>query len=745
MSLILYINGQRADLASGQAIAQTRQVNDLNSLENRQASYTNKFNLPKTANNLRILEHLTVTGHRSNIPYQKNECSLYSETGECFVYKGWAMITDGGEDFDVVIYDGIIDLYKEIENTTLGALNLSDINHDKTPQAITASWTNEKYRYIIADYNGATFSRRPFPTQYRINADYLIPSVRVSYLWEKIFGTYGFEYSGAVFNTEAFKNLWMTFPKGVLPSESNTQLLKSEDWGYQYYNHPLRAYYAKYNTAQVNAGLTVSQNMHMSVSQSGYYRMTIKCKLNTTSSNFPLSAYYFPKSAQVFLGKNTGALPANLAVPYRIFTDGLARNTEYEGSVLMQLQANDRLSIVICKATAESAQYGFYLHGDSTMDVLLEKLDITAINFNTAFADFSTRDFLTEIVQRFGLTMFKDKYRKHYEFLTLQEVLQTSDAEDWSGKLASKESESYTYGSYAQQNWLRYSYNSKDSAYNDDFIAIDNRNLPDTKDLIKSKIYSPEEDRRVLISRLTNVYKFWEREVKEDEELEIPVTTYKPLDKRYYLMRSMPYTFSNTILRSGILGTMLPVSTAPCESFWGLPFNDIVNDYYSNIGRVLNNALIVTAMLNLTETDIANFSFKKLYYFKQLGAYFIMNKISNYIPGKPVKCELVRVALLTDEEAAPPAPAINVMGVYYIMASNVGVAVHFNIANFTIDSGEVLIFEVSYDGLSWIQKATSQFSASPFFMGTGMYSYPTYLRIRYQPLNIISNTHTIQW
>lgn len=746
MSLVLYINGQRADLAAGQAIAQTRQVNDLNSLDNRQASYTNKFNLPKTANNLRILNHLTQTGSQSNVPYQKNECSLYSETGECFVYKGWAMITDGGEDFDVVIYDGIIDLYKAIENTNLGALELSEINHLKTPETITASWTNENYRYILADYNGQTTYRVGFLSAvYRVNADYLIPSVRIGYLWNKIFGTYGFTYSGAIFQTEAFKNLWMTFPKGVLPSESATEMLKSDSWGYQYYSHPLRAYYAKYITAQVSPGLSVTQNMHMRVAASGYYQITVKCKLNTTSSNFPLSAYYIPKAANIFIAKNVGSMPANVATAYRTLFDGLPRNTEYEGSALMQLQANDSVSIVIQKATAESADYGFYLHGDSTMDVKLEKLDITSMDFNTAFADFSTRDFLTEIVHRFGLTMFKNKYSNHYEFLTLQEILQTSDAADWSHKFAGRQGESYTYGSYAQQNWMRYNYNSKDSSYNDHFISIDNRNLPDTKDLIKSKMYSPEQDRRLLLSRMTNVYKFWEREINEDDDQGTITTTYKPLDKRYYLMRSMPYNFGNAAISSRMLGGTQYFATAPCESYWGLPFTDIIGNYYSNIGQVLNKALIVNALLHLTETDIANFSFKKLYYFKQLGAYFIMNKISNYVPGKPVKCELVRVALLTEDEAAPPAPAINITGVYYIMASNVTVAVHFNLSDFVVDSGEVLIFEVSYDGVYWTQKGTSQVGTGPFFLYTGMYSYPTYLRMRYQPLGIISNTYTIQW
>ena len=44
-----------------------------------------------------------------------------------------------------------------------------------------------------------------------------------------------------------------------------------------------------------------------------------------------------------------------------------------------------------------------------------------------------------------------------------------------------------------------------------------------------------------------------------------------------------------------------------------------------------------------TDDDVCNFDFKKLYYIRQLSNYFIVNKIINYIPGKPVKCELVRV------------------------------------------------------------------------------------------------------
>ena len=208
MSLILYINGQLADLSPGQVIAQTRQVNDLNSLQNRQTSYTNKFSLPKTAHNIKLLDYLTLTGNSSNVPYQKNTCSLYSHSGECFVYNGWAVVTDGGDSYDCVVYDGIIDLYKAIENQSMANLDLDDLNHSKNPANVAASWHEESnlaYRYIIADYNG-NLTHVGDGTGIYLNMDYLVPSVKVSWLWHKIFDEHNFgqQPTGSIFSQPDF-------------------------------------------------------------------------------------------------------------------------------------------------------------------------------------------------------------------------------------------------------------------------------------------------------------------------------------------------------------------------------------------------------------------------------------------------------------------------------------------------------------------------------------------------------------
>ena len=56
-----------------------------------------------------------------------------------------------------------------------------------------------------------------------------MPSVKVKYLWDKIFTEFGYTYSGSVFDTFDFNNLWMTYPKGILSTVPDIELYDSND------------------------------------------------------------------------------------------------------------------------------------------------------------------------------------------------------------------------------------------------------------------------------------------------------------------------------------------------------------------------------------------------------------------------------------------------------------------------------------------------------------------------------------
>ena len=202
MSYILYINGNPIELSEVSPIAQTKQVNDIASLENRQTNFTNKFTVPPTPSNVRAMGKLYITGNTSNIPYQKNTCDLFDAvTGLCMIYKGWANITGSSDKgYEIYVYDGNLEIYKAIENKTLGDLDLTDLEHSKTLYEVISTFDDSKpYKYILADYNGKAL----FDTN-KINIDYLVPSVRASWLVAKIETYTGFVLNGSFKNNPDF-------------------------------------------------------------------------------------------------------------------------------------------------------------------------------------------------------------------------------------------------------------------------------------------------------------------------------------------------------------------------------------------------------------------------------------------------------------------------------------------------------------------------------------------------------------
>lgn len=758
MALLLYINGQLADLDAGTVIAQTKQVNDLNSLDNRQANYTNKFRLPKTAHNMRLMQFLTLPGNTSGVPYQKNECSLYSHTGECFVYKGWAVVTDGGDSYDAVVYDGIIDLYKNIENETLANLNLQDIQHTKTVANVVSSWTgNLPYRYILADYNGDTGLTNITPGNVtpQVNIDYLVPSVKVSWLWEKIFQHYnnGVQPTGSVFNTQDFKGLYMTFPKGQVREAQNTQLVFSSEnyiFPYNRLNQETNHYYAKFTTATVNTIAATYNNIHLKVAQSASYRLSIKGKLHGHKRNGTEA-----RDSCIRIGKNcenrdslyAGFQGGQLLVNGQKIFGEAAESFPFGAdidlvSIPFQLSAYDSICVTVSRSETTMPGRSYALdeaNPANELEVTLQRIDPNNIDFSTVFTDFPVKDFLNEVVHRFGLTLFKEKYSSSYTFLTLQEQLQTPHTVNWSTKFSRKISENYIHGNYAQNNWFRYSYNDKESTHNDGCIPVSNVNIGDSRDVIKSKIYSPERVPSFYLGQNTHVYKLWDKEAVENPEPGASAVTYKPLDKRYYFMKALPDDGYNITVTSPELGTQATVGSYFRESYMGLKFPEIINTYYSPLQSIVKKAMTVTAELWLTDADIVNFDFKKLYYIEQLSSYFIVNKINNYIPGKVTKCDLIRVVYA---EAEPKAIYVsnNILR-QYVWPSYV-ITIPYSI-NY---SAQNLIIERSTNLSVWIEVDPDDVIDTESPAGIYSSSYPPntyYFRIRDIDNNIISNHQSL--
>ncbi len=80
-------------------------------------------------------------------------------------------------------------------------------------------------------------------------------------------------------------------------------------------------------------------------------------------------------------------------------------------------------------------------------------------------------------------------------------------------------------------------------------------------------------------------------------------------------------------------------------------FQIFLDENYPYTIKTLNKMKVVNCVMNLSVVDIYTLDFFKRKYIRQLGANFYLNKVSNYKPGKPTECELVKIPSNFDEES----------------------------------------------------------------------------------------------
>jgi len=627
MSYIAYINGNQLDLSNESPIAYTMQVNDIASLSNRQSNFTHKFTVPFTATNKKAMDFVWFSGSQSNVPYKKNEFDLIDgDSGVHIIYKGWAVISQTtSKGYEINVYDGNIDFYKTIENLNLTQVNITDLDHVKNLANVINSWTNPlAYKYLISDYNGKnTFTSAGVINN--INIDYQLPSARISYLWNRIFSFAGFTYTGSIFTNPKFLNLFMTFPKPVPTTDPIVTNITSQNsvigvnsvWGmyggtFTFY---LRFFPVNFNTAI--ADNNIDENS-INIKLDGSYRLKVENSITTDDKDTSIISWalYGFDTLGVWGLKSSGNLNSSIAE-----------------SAIILAKVGDKLNLS-----------NFNVYNATTSGSILTTFDLITgynANFSQALVDFSCKDFVNEIMQRFGLTMIKDKYSNNIDFLTLEEIIQSNNKIDWSKKFSGKVTEKYIYGNYAIENNFRYRYNDENDSRNDGYFLISNENLKDSIDVINSKIYSPQPSFG-YIGPDKNIYKFWNKELKDDGTIQ-----YKELDGRYYFMRSLDITSSiNLVIGSEILNTQQTITQLPVASFDRLKFQEIIYDFYTNIEAIINKSKVIEAEFYLKPIDIQTFNFKNLIFVEQLGSYFLVNKIMNFIKGKMTKCELVKVDYL---------------------------------------------------------------------------------------------------
>jgi hypothetical protein len=432
----------------------------------------------------------------------------------------------------------------------------------------------------------------------------------------------GFTYTGNVFNQERFTNLWLTFPKPVPTDEPIvTFIANDESFFTSLFNEVLGIYvyipiYFPTNFDTAYANNNTGQN-EIHIEQDGAYRLTCNGTL------------FFPTSQTGIVNwRSVNAIN-------QVISSG-SINASLNQSVVITAVAGGRIIL--------GDAFPYFADFTGSIESTLEFVEGFTASFDEALIDLNIKDFVNEIMQHFGLTAFKDPFTNNIDYLMLDEILQNTNVIDWSDKFTGKSKESYILNNYAQLNKYKYRYNEANQTHNDGSISIANQNIKDEVTVLQSICYTPERQKRTLLGLEMNVYRIWNREIKDDATVE-----YKDLTGRYYFIRVDNHTFSTTqTIKSEALGIEDTFTIAPIESYNRLPLQQVIFDNYSTIESIFNRARILDTSFYLSAWDVQDFTFKQLIYVRQLAGYFQVNKIPNFIKGKETKVELVEVDYFTE-------------------------------------------------------------------------------------------------
>jgi len=630
----LIINGNKIELPKDTSIKYTKQISDIFDLANVACSYTTSFEFEKTPRNTQTMQFLGINGDSSNIPYIKNE-ALLKVDGFDLISKGWFNVASTEDNYKGAIIDGMIDFFKAIENKTIGDdLDLSNFEHEKNMTTVIASFSNEYYNYIIADYGGKTIFNDG------INIDYLAPCFSVRKIWELIFSTFGFNCDYTYLSY--FDGLYITYPQDVNQEQSLETVATMHKNPYQTldrtniagFTYPNGKY--SWDTSTIVDGSLIS-NWKYVIPETSSYHFDLKIAMYCLFRR--VNYYSRAIDVTVFVLKN-GVKIGSIVSDY-LESDNVGDERLLEFTFACDVGDVIELSIFVPQYLRfrDRQFYALDFRHNHT-DFVISKTDLGTTTLQNEFKDFLVKDFIKELIWRTGLTPIYNKESNTVEFIPLNDRVDFSLAQDYSDCYVERKGEVYQ-NDYAQKNIFKLKRNADTDFTGDGYLYMFNKNIPDEKIIAQSRIYAP--DKKILtpfIGFSTNQYRIWEAESKENNDNEIEIS-YKGLSGRFYFIRK-EVALGTFKITSEKLADTETVFSVPYGVNTNTLFEDAVYNNYQEYQKIFTNFRIHNIDLAMNIDRFLGMDLTKPIYFRQENAFYICNKVP-FEEGKKSTGEFIKI------------------------------------------------------------------------------------------------------
>lgn len=590
----LYLNNFKVDINQG-SVSRTFQINDLGELKNRQSNYSNNIKVPKTFNNKKIFDFLGVNGNTSRKPYE-NITAKYVLDGVELIKNGKCVIRNEDANFNIVIYDGNIEISDKLGSLQLKTLDFSAYNHFLTTTIFLNSFSNTS-GYI---YGLGLFWEGQINNEIAVNIS--TPCFYVHTLWDMIFNEAGYTTSGSFLQSSDFKSRVISMSNGWdMPSEN--KVLK-QSFNNQPYNKGILD-----NTGSVSVENEYLLNSYVSTKKAPY-KIT------------------FNGSVNVIRGENTKfIIYRNTTKKTEIEFD----NGDINLSSYIDLNNGDVVNVYISSTSETNSDtdpkvFENIINPSFTLNVYEDTTSVN-VKIEDLIGDTKRIDFVKDIMQRYCAFPRVDYLNKNIEFVQFKEIsTDKANADDWSDKLS--KITKYDFKSmYGQTTTAKYQYDSEYESYGDGSFEIDDVNIQETKTIFTSIYKASKTDGSYV--RLEHFIGEDELEPNEDGLRIFKINT---LNSFFF------YKFNHKSV-----GVLVYSGSFPVLNFNQVSYDVELNNNYLEFASMQNDYKKITAEFNLNIIDIYNIDFYKLKYLKQTGEYYYLNKILNFKPNKLSKCELIKI------------------------------------------------------------------------------------------------------
>ena len=631
-ALRLYVGDTLCDMDDAEIVPINKQVNDIAQMQDRNSDFTAAFKIRKTRAMRALFELSGEVGATTDLPYTTQECKLIQDNIE--IITGGILVLDRvvNQYYYVSIVSGNLNFFNLIANRKINDLTLASMVHtwDVTTMVATHSPTSPEQDFVYPlcepSDDGSMCPIADTGDSVQLKAGWIWCFCKVKTIWEEIFAASGYTVTGgAVLDSDIFNRLYL--PISSLKVTNTDNYLYSVWWGG---THPMTI-----NEILAFPGASLIKGD--ATFQAGYYICPYTATYTFSVGIIAGTLFSTPPTLYLVEG-----VLGTLVATFENITTGFYIVQQY--SVEYQATAGDILWVV-----TTPIYYYYYT-------MLVTKIEGAKLAYGSAvnpvdhLPNLTQIDFVKMVCNLFGLVPEVTPRDHTIRFWNYQELYENLPlARDWSNYLSQRDDEvEFKFGDYAQSNYLKYK-QSEDVILDNGTgnLPVEDETLPEEKDIVQLGVSTTDEVRVMLtnfavdISRIAfNKWDDTDADYDAADNIDARIVyidrvrsiASPPYEKTLVLEYLDPVFGWQTVnVDSPLKACSLPIS-----------FSNLIS-YYAYVSRMLTKTNLRRAKFNLPVYEVAGLRHNVPVYLSQYKAYFYVNKISNYVPGRLCTVDLIRL------------------------------------------------------------------------------------------------------